>query len=224
MGHRGGAGLLRTDAEPAGKSEAVEHFLSFGEKRHERPVVALVEIESALVAASQIDVESKVMFPDFHQPGRVFSQEHPRGGFESFPGACLSVRPLVDSPDRQECVESFGNLALPSVGAGREKLADEILTVPVDDETGKAVRFGIHEPECRDLSACAKGFTHPDGPFKAVSEKSRRDLFMSIKGPQADADLGVRREGAPGKPGAVGGDDIDGVTRRERLLRRLYRP
>src|SRR6185369_10546404 len=86
----------RRHGKTARVAEPVQHLASRGERAYPLPVVALVEKETGLLSAFDVDAEIDAVLDDRTAPRLFVSSCETRPGFKSLQAPHLRIRALVD--------------------------------------------------------------------------------------------------------------------------------
>ncbi len=128
---------------------------------------------------------------------------------QAFRGADVALAALVDAAERQRSPERLDDVRLQRVRPGGQELADREVAVAIDDQSGEAVAFAVHETQ-----------RIGPGDERAELDRPREPLAYEIgidrtgaAGHHADRDAGRGIPGPEAEHAAVGGSDLGGAAR-----------
>src|SRR6185295_7075687 len=166
-----------------------------------RVVLALVEEQARLLPAPQVGLEADVPLLHLH-PLRHLPVEQADALVEALQRPHARVVALEDSRRPQQLDEDPDQLVLARLGALRQCLDDEMISVAVDDQRGEAVAFAVDQParggSLRHRLPPAHGGLDP------VAQERLGERVAAID--HAEADLRprrVEREAERAPPGAL---------------------
>ena len=147
MHHRRRARRAAGDAESPRIGKAVQDVSVAAVAPGCRARVALVQIESGLVAFADVHQEPQSVFRNLHQLRRLFAGHRPGRRLKVLPCAHFHVRALPDPfGARRVFHQGFRDRLFEGVRPCAGQLYDYPSGVAVGDDSRKAVGFGIHEP------------------------------------------------------------------------------
>ena len=198
----------RRQREAAGVAEAVEHArraagrpLPLHQVAHQRAVVALVDVEAGLVAATHIDAVAHPMLVHRHLLGRLGAARHAVRCRQSLALPGRAVGAVVDVGAAGGGRQRIQQRLAPRLHAGGLELHHELARVAVGHQPGQLVGLAEHQPQriavrCQ-MRAPRHRSLHPRRQPAGV------DRLALDKAPAARPKRGVRRERGPREPGAV---------------------
>ncbi len=138
-----GSSAHRVGRKRSGVGKAVKNDSALGQRRQEKPVIPLIEKKTGFLPSSNIDQEFELVLFDRDHLGRRLSPQCPHGGSEPLlvPHAAFAL--LVDPFDREETRERLQDDTFLSLHSGGEKLADQIIAIAIDDQTGKEISLSV---------------------------------------------------------------------------------
>ena len=176
--------------EAAGVPEAVEGGAACGVAPQKHPVAALIEKETGLLPAADVDAQVHLAFPDLYQPRRLLAAE--------VAGAAVlqAVRPpradvaaLVDPPGFDHLLEDVEDLGAQQLHPPGVELHHEVAGVVVDDEAGQAVVLPVDETDRvgggGQLRVAA---ADQDRPADRPCQETAVDAAIAVPGQHADGD------------------------------------
>ncbi len=138
------AGASGVQAEPAQKTEAIEHLGAAAGLGDGFVINLLVEIHAGFVAAGEVDFELQAAEVDAHRAVQR-TNEDAVGVSETFELAKGRVAPFKDAAGRKELLQNRRNHGLALVHAERGGLQDENVFVFVDDEAAEEIALGVDD-------------------------------------------------------------------------------
>ena len=108
-------------------------------------ILALIQEETRLLPASQVDLQMSGAFPDPHSI-RDLTVQHVDAPLQPLEHAHSPVIARQDGGWSEHLHEQLGDLVATSIHPLGERLHDQILSVPIDDQRRQSVGLGVHQP------------------------------------------------------------------------------
>src|SRR5690606_21329993 len=125
--------------------------------------------------AGDVHREPRVAGNDREVARRLRAGQRPAPRLEALLVTRPALRALVDAPRRAQLGESLDERRAPRLGAGGEKLTDEIPGIAIDDQTRQPVGLGEHEPTGRPLVEQPEAPSRLDGALQPTAKKGSID-------------------------------------------------
>ena len=195
------------EREPALIGEAVEHPAARVAGRR-RVVLALVEERPGLLPLPGVDADGHRALAHVDRLGHGAADElHLLLEPLQLPHA--RVVPRQDAGGRDELLEQADQVGQQPVRPLRERLHDEAVAVPIDDERGQQVRLAVHQPVRGGVDAERRAVG--DRALEAPTPQPEVGGLVAAR-QHAQRDLGSIAEERPADRAAAGPDHGDGVA------------
>ena len=112
--------------------------------RRRLAVLALIEKQPGLLPSSQIDLVLDRPFAHGHRVGNRAGQVRDRL-LETFERAHLGIVAGEDAGRREQLLQQLRDRRQQPIHALRERLHDEVVAVPIDDERRQQIRLAVNE-------------------------------------------------------------------------------
>jgi hypothetical protein len=210
----GRAAGQRLQRKAAGVTETIQRRTARRERARQQPVVALVEIEARLVAATTSTRRHSTVLDDGQRLVWRLA-EYPAGHrSETLEPANARIRAFIDPYTAARALQRPDDRLSPFLGAGSRQLQDDGVAVAIGDQSGQTVGLAVNQPQV-PLGSRNAGSQQAtlDCRLHAPLEERVVDAFVRVESPHPGPNLRFRTPGGLGQRPAVGGDDLDGVAR-----------
>ena len=133
------------EGESAGVAEAVEEAVATGEVLHQLAVLALVDKETRLLPFEEVDEQTVAVLCDFPLL-RFYTPQIAVIAATGHSGRAL-IEDGLEAVGIEFLLQYFDKQGEQFVHPYRVRLKDKDAVVPVGDETGEVVAFGMDHPE-----------------------------------------------------------------------------
>ena len=202
----------RLQGEAAAVAEGIEYIGVPGQGADQQTILPLVEVMAGLVTMGQIDFYFEVVLDAGDARFIQRAAQQSAGDFQAFDFQHVGIGTLVERTRAGQAHEAVGDGITPAARAGAGGLQHQHIAKAIDDETGQAVGFGMHQAHTAIGAGRQQAFTHGDGGREAGFKEGRVDDGLFPPGPDAHADIGHRVPGAMPEEAAVLGEHADGVA------------
>src|SRR5262245_3362073 len=148
-------------------------------------VFALIQKQTSLLPAPQIDVVLNAQFLDRHRR-RNITGEHVDPLLQPFEHASPGIVSRQNPPRRDEVVQAIDDYWRQFFHALGQRLDDKVVAVTIDDQRWQKIRFSMNEPEGRGVDL--KRRSKLDRRFQSVSNQSDISRHVAVR-KHADRDL-----------------------------------
>ncbi len=151
------------ETKPTGVAKTIQHVAAPGQFPNPLTVAALIEIEAGFVAGFEIDEKFQAVFGNRYSRIGNCAAQQPVANRQTFEFTDIGIRAFIDGHRTRLFEQNLGQGLAPKLGAGGQRLEDEHITIPVNNQARESVGFGVDQAHASAHGGQAQGGTQRQG-------------------------------------------------------------